>query len=146
MLKGIASHANRLILQASGLENLFKSSDQWVILLLIVIPLLIAIAQVMFKKGVSKDKNTFKITYFFDLRNIVKNYLIFGGLFVYAVSLLLYFIVLSKKDLSQAYPALALNFVFVPLFSKIFLNEKFSLKKALGFVLIIAGIVMCYTA
>ena len=63
------------------------------------------------------------------------------GVAIYGVSLIIWLFVISKVDLSFAYSLVALTFVFLLLFSKVFLHENISLFRALGSSLIILGII-----
>lgn len=60
----------------------------------------------------------------------------------YAFSILLWMYVLSKADVSLAYPFLGLGFAFVAVFSFMFLGEPLSFQKAAGIVIISLGIVV----
>jgi len=66
------------------------------------------------------------------------------GLGFYAFSAVLWVIMLSKLDLSVAYPALSIGYVLVLLVSTIFLGEQVSLVRFGGVLLIMAGIVFIF--
>ena len=66
------------------------------------------------------------------------------GLGFYAVSAVLWVIMLSKLDLSLAYPALSIGYVLVLLISALFLGEQVSLARFGGVLLIMVGIVFIF--
>ena len=65
---------------------------------------------------------------------------ILGGLACYAVSIVLWLAVLSKVQVSIAYPFQALGYVFASLVAWRFLGEGMTLLNVLGLALICAGV------
>jgi drug/metabolite transporter (DMT)-like permease len=65
--------------------------------------------------------------------------LVFSGIFIYGVSILAWLWVLSKVDLSVAYPFVGVSFVFTFLFGVFILGESFAAYKVIGTLLIILG-------
>jgi multidrug transporter EmrE-like cation transporter len=65
---------------------------------------------------------------------------VFGGFVFYGLSSLIYLNVLSKLDLSYAYPFVALSFVMVTVLSWYLLNETLPLLRLIGLALILAGV------
>ncbi|MFB0612640.1 SMR family transporter [Aurantiacibacter poecillastricola] len=61
---------------------------------------------------------------------------------VYGVSILVWMFVLSKTDVSLAYPFLGLGFAFVAIISFLFLNEPLGLQKAAGILVVSIGIIL----
>lgn len=66
---------------------------------------------------------------------------IMGGLACLGIGACLWLVVLSKMDVSQAYPFLSLGFVFVLLLSRFYLQEAISPARWLGVAFIAAGLV-----
>ncbi len=64
------------------------------------------------------------------------------ALFIYGLSVLLWMYVLSKADVSLAYPFLGLGFVFVAIISYLFMSEPLSAQKLIGILTIAIGIVI----
>ena len=62
------------------------------------------------------------------------------GLFLYLLSAALWVMILSKVDLSLAYPLLSLGYILILFISWAFLHETISPTKIAGVVLIIAGV------
>lgn len=66
------------------------------------------------------------------------------GLGFYAFSAILWVIMLSKLDLSVAYPALSIGYILVLLVSMLFLGEQVSLIRFAGIFLIMLGILFIF--
>ena len=64
------------------------------------------------------------------------------GLFMYAMSAFAWMIVLSRLDLSIAYPFVALNFVLITVISKFVFSETVPVIRWLGVAFICVGIVL----
>ncbi|WP_041537664.1 EamA family transporter [Carboxydothermus hydrogenoformans] len=113
------------------------------ILLLLAITFINVIGQFFIKKGVSGQELSLAslagIKYFLTL--FLQPYIIFGFLF-YAVSSILWMFVLSKVDLSLAYPMLSFGYVLVLVISKFFLHEAVSLQRWIGVFLICGGMIL----
>ena len=59
---------------------------------------------------------------------------------VYAVSNIGWLIVLSKLNLSVAYPFLASLYIFIPVLSMVFLSESLTLQHWTGIIVIVIGV------
>ncbi len=68
--------------------------------------------------------------------------LVIGGFLAYGISSLSWLIVLSRTELSYAYPMVALAYVFVFILSWIIFKEHITWPRIVGMVLICAGVVM----
>lgn len=66
------------------------------------------------------------------------------GIALYAVSAVVWIIILSKVDLSFAYPMLSIGYVLVLLVSWAFLGESINLIKILGIAFICLGIIFIF--
>jgi drug/metabolite transporter (DMT)-like permease len=62
------------------------------------------------------------------------------GLTLFGISALFWLVVLSRVDLSVAYPFVGLSYIIVVLFSRLFLHEQVSALRWLGVVVVAAGI------
>lgn len=94
--------------------------------------LLGAIGQIFFKLA----SKTFKL----DLIALITNWKLIVGLGFYGVATLLFVYALKQNNLSILYPIIASSYIWVTIFSIVFLGEPFFLYKWLGIVLIIGGI------
>ena len=82
-----------------------------------------------------------------SLRTIIKDVIhilmvpeILIGLILFGSSFLLWIKVLTKSDLSYAYPMVSLGYIVIALLSKFLLNEPFTFNKVIGVVMIISGV------
>jgi len=66
------------------------------------------------------------------------------GLFLYGVSTLAWLSLLRTVPLSRAYPLLALNFILVPLLSRIFLGEELGRDYLAGTVFLLLGLALIW--
>jgi multidrug transporter EmrE-like cation transporter len=77
---------------------------------------------------------------------IFKSPLLIAGLMLYGVGALSWIMVLSRLNLSYAYPFLALNFVLIALVSRLVLGETIPLMRWVGILLICSGIIAIATS
>lgn len=104
------------------------------ILLTLCAAIIASSSQLLFKKSVPR------INTFMDVLRLIKNkWVVLGGV-GYVVGLLLYLVALSGHDLSLVFPIFASSFIFVTLFSRVFLKERITILRALGVLLIFVGI------
>ncbi|MBI4744269.1 MAG: EamA family transporter [Actinobacteria bacterium] len=68
--------------------------------------------------------------------------LVWVGLVLYGVSAVFWLVVLSRVDLSFAYPMLGFSYVIVLIVSKIFLHEEVVLTRWIGAVIISVGVAL----
>jgi drug/metabolite transporter (DMT)-like permease len=101
-----------------------------------------SIAQTLLKEGV----NTIGITNI-GILNLLEfltkgafNPIVWLGFLVYALNFILWMIILSRIDLSVALPVGGLGYIFVPLFSMIFLNETVNPVRWFGIIFIVTGV------
>ncbi len=73
---------------------------------------------------------------------IIGSPLIVTGIVFYAISMIFWLLVLSRIDLSLAYPMLALSYVGVMLVSLFVLGEKVTAVRWIGAAFIIMGVVL----
>lgn len=99
-----------------------------------------SLGQILIKMGVSTvgEINGFGAKLFSTLLNVS----VLSGFIAYAVSSLLWLMVLSKRDLSFAYPMIAAGYVVVVFLSWLVFREHISLTRILGLALICAGVVV----
>ena len=62
------------------------------------------------------------------------------GLTLFGISALFWLVVLSRVDLSVAYPFVGLSYIIVVLFSRLFLNEQVTALRWLGVVVVAVGV------
>jgi drug/metabolite transporter (DMT)-like permease len=114
--------------------------------LILVAVLLGVVGQLLLKMGITQVGT---LAFGSDLAGLIQlglrvfgNLKVLGGFAVYGLSSLFWIVVLSKVDLSLAYPMLALNYVLVPLTAWLFLGEQVPTLRWLGAGVVIIGVVI----
>lgn len=104
--------------------------------------LLGAVGQVLMKLGTSRVS-------LIDAEGLIRKLLqlflqpyIAGGLLCYGVSAVLWIFAISRMQLSQAYPMVALGYVIVFILSVMLFKEDVSVHKIGGLILIVSGVVV----
>ena len=62
-----------------------------------------------------------------------------AGIFMYGVATIFWLVVLSKEEVSFAYPLIGIGYILVAIFGKILFNENLTLLRMIGIVLIAIG-------
>lgn len=114
------------------------------IILITIVMLLTVTSQTLLKKGV-KIIGELKINNFHDfsavILKLIQNKFIIGGVLVVACGALLWLMVISRLDLTTAFPiASGIFYILLFLVSWIFLGETITLSKIIGAIAILAGI------
>jgi multidrug transporter EmrE-like cation transporter len=99
-----------------------------------------ATAQLFFKIGVTTISKNSKSIFQIIKHGVINPHLLTGMLF-YGFSFILWFIVLSKMELSKAYPLISLGYIFTLVLGVFFLNESITVAKITGIAFIMAGVV-----
>lgn len=100
-----------------------------------------ALGQILVKVGAPSLKLNFAgVNIFYSILNILKNFPVMIGIISYGISFLVWIKVLSKVELSYAYPMVSLGYVLVMLFSYFVFKEHITLPRILGTFLIILGV------
>ena len=110
--------------------------------LIVMNDLVDSIVQVLFKKGLIHTGITnvnFGNLVEFILRN-VSSPLVLLGIFIGLSNYFLWFVILSRVDLSVAMPLGSIIYIFIPFMAILFLHERVSPLRWLAIILIIAGI------
>jgi len=97
------------------------------------------IGQVSLKKGMLLSGST---NLNLDLIKVIFTPYIFLGLVLYAVAMFLWLSILSRVELSLAYPMLSLGYVFVIFASWLIFNEHVSTLRIAGILFICIGVAM----
>jgi multidrug transporter EmrE-like cation transporter len=112
-----------------------------VVVLVLISVLLGVFGQLSLKQGM-KNIGNFEIKDFFSARifELVTEKFVVIGIVLYAIATLLWLVVLSKAELSFAYPMLAIGYILIAIFSKIFFGENVTFVRFLGILLISIGV------
>ena len=118
-----------------------KMGQYWWLILLSVVSGVAG--QTVIKLGVSQPGAADAADGFLSLVTMIaRSPLVLLGLVLYGVGALAWIAVLSRMDLSLAYPFLALNFVLVTLSSRFLLGETVPMMRWMGILVICAGIIL----
>lgn len=99
-----------------------------------------AVGNTLLKKGMSSGEPLEGLSRQLFLRMLQPMAL--AGLIVFGLSSMLYCLVLSREDLSYAYPFVALNYIFVTLLAWRFLGEKVPPLRIAGLAIIFLGVLV----
>ena len=102
------------------------------------------LSQIMLKKGMTQIKlGSLGVTSVVQaIPGILLNVFVMGGLLVMVISMASHLLVLSKVDISYAYPFLGLSFVLITAWGYLVLSEPLSVYKVLGVCLIVCGVAL----
>jgi drug/metabolite transporter (DMT)-like permease len=100
------------------------------------------IAQILLKTGMLQiGKFSVELSKLFGtFVGIFLNPFVLSGMFLYFAGSLIWLIVLSRIDLSFAYPLLSIGYIFIVLYSDIILKEEVSLVRWAGVLTIVLGV------
>lgn len=110
------------------------AAELWSIALVLLASFLGSFGPIFIKKGSAKAS--------FSISAILSNYHLLFGFFLYAVGTALFIPALKGGDLSVLYPLVSTTYIWVSIWSMIFLKEKMNAMKWAGIASIILGVVM----
>lgn len=99
-----------------------------------------AMAQVALKKGVQTVGRMSITTFAPNIERIFFSPYIISGILLYGSSLIVWLIVLSRMELSRAYPFVSLGYMITFACGIVLLDEKMSYYKIFGLMFIVGGI------
>jgi multidrug transporter EmrE-like cation transporter len=112
-------------------------TELWAMLLVIVACLVGSFGPILMKKGMNVHRPS---GLFAQALALAMNWRIILGVAVYVFSILLFLPALRGGDLSVIYPLAASQYIWVSVWTVLFLKERMTPLKILAVVLIIAGI------
>jgi drug/metabolite transporter (DMT)-like permease len=113
-------------------------------LFLIVLTVIInTTGQFMVKTGVNRV-GAVSLTDIHAIMRALSSTLVLGGFVVYFISALVWISILSKSELSWAFPMLSLSYVLTALLSPALLHEGFSAQRLIGTFVICLGVFLVY--
>lgn len=99
-------------------------------------------AQVALKKGMQALGRISMATLVPNLGSIFLSPYIIGGMVLYGASLMVWLVVLSRMELSRAYPFVSLGYMITFACGIVLLDERMSYYKIFGLMFIVAGILI----
>ncbi|AYD40087.1 transporter [Clostridium fermenticellae] len=113
------------------------------IVLILISVLLGAVGQVLVKYGITGVQLDLTFRHLIpSIISIIKNLPVMCGIISYGVSFLLWIKVLSKVELSYAYPMVSMGYILVMIFSYFLFKENISILRIIGVAFIIIGVVL----
>jgi len=97
----------------------------------------VSIAQILLKIAMS-NMNGMKINVDF-FSSSIRDYKVILGMFLYGMSFILWMIILSRMEITFAYPLLSISVIVVSIVAWIFFDESFSIMRLFGIILTITG-------
>lgn len=111
------------------------------IISILVSVLFSVIAQILLKYGMS-NITTNNMGWFDVGYSVLTNGFVVLGLTCYGMSMVTWLYVLTKVDVSKAYPFVGLGFIGTMLFAHYFLNEAVTVSKLIGTLMVVAGVIL----
>ena len=112
----------------------------WIALAVLLIAIMLGAAgQICLKFGLGKLGSQ---TPFVVVTAMFRNWHVLAGFVAYGVSSLLYLFVLSRLDVSYAYPFVAINYVFVTFLAWLILKEAVPTLRLVGLAIICMGVLV----
>jgi len=113
-----------------------------VIYLFIFASVIIGVAgQLLMKQGVSQLGDYSSNLINFLLKAALSPWII-SGLIGYVIGTVIWLLLLSKVDVSYAYPMLSLGYIFLLIFASLFLGEQITMIRVIGVSLIVIGVIL----
>ncbi len=118
----------------------------WFIGFILMSVSLTAIAQLLMKAGMSAPAMQAVLnnnpTVISVIIAVISSPFIVSGIFCFGISVLVWLFVLSKIDVSQAYPFIALGLVITAVGGNFFFNEQLDFFRIAGIITIVIGIIL----
>lgn len=104
--------------------------------------LLNCLAQLLIKKGMLAAGEMSVLTMMHSLGTLITNVWLWLAMLSYGISILLWMSVLSKTEVSFAYPFLSIGYVVSAIAGYFFFNESITAVRIAGIVIICLGVVL----
>ena len=112
----------------------------WIALAVLLIAIMLGAAgQICLKFGLGKLGSQ---TPFVVVTAMFRDWYVLAGFVAYGLSSLMYLFVLSRLDVSYAYPFVAINYVFVTFLAWLILKEAVPTLRVVGLVIICTGVLV----
>ena len=114
-------------------------------LIYLSISLFLAVAgQISIKNGLNQIGAINTMSFLRFLIRSFTSYWVLIGLALYVISTITWLMLLSRVNLSFAYPLISISYILILIFSAVFLHESIGILKILGVVLICLGIIFIF--
>lgn len=112
------------------------------ILLILSSVLLNCSAQLLIRKGMLVAGEMSMISMVHNIGSLITNIWLWGAVFAYGVSFILWLAVLAKTPVSIAFPFLSIGYVVVTICGYFFFDERISILQICGLIAICAGVIL----
>ena len=112
------------------------------ILLILGSVLLNALAQLLIRKGMLSIGSVGIGNFMENIGAMITNLWLWGAMLCYAVSILMWMSVLSKVEVSYAYPFLSVGYIVAAVAGYMLFNENLSATRIAGIVVICIGVIL----
>ena len=112
------------------------------IMLILASVLLNALAQLLIKKGMMAVGQFNLANFSQNIIPMLSNVWLWCAMISYAISILLWMSVLSKVEVSFAYPFLSVGYIVTAVAGYAFFNENLSLTRIVGIIVICIGVIL----
>ena len=111
-------------------------------LMILASVLLNCLAQILMRKGMLVVGEVGMNNFIQNIVPMLSNLWLWGAMFCYAISIVLWMSVLSKVEVSYAYPFLSIGYVVASLAGYYFFSESLSPIRILGIIVICIGVIL----
>ena len=101
-----------------------------------------AFAQYLLKIGVSGLSFSREAGFLNNLKLVVTDWPLIGGISCYVISMVLWLFVLSKMEMSKAYPLVSIGYILTLFLGYFLLDEPLTIAKLVGVSIIVIGVVI----
>lgn len=112
------------------------------VLIILVSVLLNCAAQICIRKGMLQTGEMTIIEMTSNIGTLVTNIWLWIAMFCYGISILLWMSILSKVQVSFAYPFLSVGYVISAIIGYFFFHESLSMIRVTGIVIICIGVIL----
>jgi multidrug transporter EmrE-like cation transporter len=117
-----------------------KDGRMEVLILILISIILGTFGQIAQKMGMNIiGKIDLKDVFSMKIFSIITQKYVFLGIVLYLFASVTWLVVLSKEEVSYAYPLIGLGYVFVAIISKLVFNENLTYFRLIGIILITVG-------
>ncbi|MBO4654907.1 MAG: EamA family transporter [Bacteroidales bacterium] len=109
-------------------------------LMILASVLLNCLAQILMRKGMLIVGEVSVSNFMQNILPMLTNLWLWGAMFCYAISIVLWMSVLSKVEVSYAYPFLSIGYVVASIAGYYFFSESLSAVRILGIIVICIGV------
>lgn len=110
------------------------------IVLILSSVLLNCLAQLLIRKGMLQIGEISVVQVFDNFFKLISNYWLWSAMFAYGISIVLWMVVLSKVEVSYAYPFLSVGYVVSAFVGFLWFQEALTLTRIMGIAVISIGV------